>query len=114
MIINSIIFVYFDTTAMPPASSAGDHGPIATSQHCDNRPQPNTSQTAEQAQQQNLVESHTSPSPSAKKGSFFKKNVEDGMDRYYRHIFNFFVIYLYFSYCQENDRFINAHISHNI
>ncbi|XP_026824235.1 protein capicua homolog isoform X2 [Ooceraea biroi] len=67
--------------AMPPASTAGDHGPMATSQHCDTRPQLNTLQTAEQAQQQNLVESHTSPSPSTKKGSFFKKNVEDGMDR---------------------------------
>jgi len=68
-------------TAMPPASTAGDHGPMATSQHSDNRPQTNTSQAAEQAQQQNMSESHTSPSPSAKKGSFFKKNVEDGMDR---------------------------------
>ncbi|XP_067209747.1 protein capicua homolog isoform X3 [Linepithema humile] len=67
--------------AMPPASTAGDHGPMATSQHCDNRLQTNTSQMAEQAQQQNMSESHTSPSPSTKKGSFFKKNVEDGMDR---------------------------------
>ncbi|XP_071650429.1 uncharacterized protein Cic isoform X3 [Temnothorax longispinosus] len=67
--------------AMPPASTAGDHGPMATPQHCDNRPQTNTSQTTEQTQQQNLTESHTSPSPSTKKGSFFKKNVEDGMDR---------------------------------
>jgi len=75
---------------MPPASTAGDHGPMATSQHCDNRPQANTSQTTEQTQQQNLTESHTSPSPSTKKGSFFKKNVEDGMDRYYQYIFDFF------------------------
>ncbi|XP_020282979.1 putative transcription factor capicua isoform X3 [Pseudomyrmex gracilis] len=67
--------------AMPPASTAGDHGPMATSQHCDNRSQINTSQVTEQTQQQNLAESHTSPSPSTKKGSFFKKNVEDGMDR---------------------------------
>lgn len=66
---------------MPPASTAGDHGPMATSQHCDNRLQTNTSQVTEQTQQQNLAESHTSPSPSTKKGSFFKKNVEDGMDR---------------------------------
>ncbi|XP_011878028.1 PREDICTED: putative transcription factor capicua isoform X6 [Vollenhovia emeryi] len=65
--------------AMPPASTAGDHGP--TPQHCDNRPHINISQMAEQTQQQNLTESHTSPSPSTKKGSFFKKNVEDGMDR---------------------------------
>ncbi|XP_070150484.1 protein capicua homolog isoform X2 [Polyergus mexicanus] len=62
--------------AMPSASTTGDHGPI-TSQHCDNRPQTNISQTTEQ----NITESHTSPSPSTKKGSFFKKNVEDGMDR---------------------------------
>ncbi|XP_012530902.1 putative transcription factor capicua isoform X3 [Monomorium pharaonis] len=67
--------------AMPPASTAGDHGPMATPQHCDNRPQTSTSQMTEQTQQQNLTESHTSPSPSTKKGSFFKKNVEDGMDR---------------------------------
>ncbi|KAL0123954.1 hypothetical protein PUN28_006048 [Cardiocondyla obscurior] len=67
--------------AMPPASTAGDHGPMAAPQHCDNRPQTNTSQVTEQTQQQNLTESHTSPSPSTKKGSFFKKNVEDGMDR---------------------------------
>ncbi|XP_076750298.1 putative transcription factor capicua isoform X1 [Xylocopa sonorina] len=67
--------------AMPPTSNAGDHGPL-TSQHCDNRSQTNTSQTAEQIQQQqNFSESHASPSPSTKKGSFFKKNVEDGMDR---------------------------------
>ncbi|XP_076650659.1 putative transcription factor capicua isoform X1 [Halictus rubicundus] len=68
--------------AMPPTSNAGDHGPL-TSQHCDNRPQISTSQTAEQMQQQqqNFSESHASPSPSTKKGSFFKKNVEDGMDR---------------------------------
>ncbi|XP_076636085.1 putative transcription factor capicua isoform X1 [Colletes latitarsis] len=65
--------------AMPPTSNAGDHGPL-TSQHCDNRPQANTSQTTEQIQQ-NFSESHASPSPSTKKGSFFKKNVEDGMDR---------------------------------
>ncbi|XP_011703161.1 PREDICTED: protein capicua homolog isoform X4 [Wasmannia auropunctata] len=65
--------------AMPPVSTAGDHAPMTTSQHCDNRPQINTSQTEQT--QQNLIESHTSPSPSAKKGSFFKKNVEDGMDR---------------------------------
>ncbi|XP_072750573.1 uncharacterized protein Cic isoform X2 [Anoplolepis gracilipes] len=63
--------------AMPSASTAGDHGPITTSQHCDNRLQTNMSQTTEQ----NIAESHTSPSPSTKKGSFFKKNVEDGMDR---------------------------------
>ncbi|KAL6430569.1 hypothetical protein ACFW04_007861 [Cataglyphis niger] len=63
--------------AMPSASTSGDHGPITTSQHCDNRPQTNISQTTEQ----NITESHTSPSPSTKKGSFFKKNVEDGMDR---------------------------------
>lgn len=67
--------------AMPPTSNAGDHGPL-TSQHCDNRPQTNTSQATEQIQQQqNFSESHASPSPSTKKGSFFKKNVEDGMDR---------------------------------
>lgn len=72
---------------MPPTSSAGDHGTMV-SQHCDNRLQTNTSQVTEQAQQQNLTESHTSPSPSTKKGSFFKKNVEDGMDRYYRYVFN--------------------------
>lgn len=71
---------------MPPASNAGDHGPLV-SQHSDNRPQTNTSQTTEQIQQQqqqqqNFSESHASPSPSTKKGSFFKKNVEDGMDRY--------------------------------
>lgn len=67
---------------MPPASTAGDHGPLV-SQHSDNRPQTNTSQTTEQIQQQqNFSESHASPSPSTKKGSFFKKNVEDGMDRY--------------------------------
>ncbi|XP_033330666.2 putative transcription factor capicua isoform X3 [Megalopta genalis] len=67
--------------AMPPTSNAGDHGPL-TSQHCDNRPQISTSQTTEQMQQQqNFSESHASPSPSTKKGSFFKKNVEDGMDR---------------------------------
>ncbi|XP_015429476.1 PREDICTED: putative transcription factor capicua isoform X3 [Dufourea novaeangliae] len=70
--------------AMPPTSNAGDHGPL-TSQHCDNRPQMNASQTVEQMQQQqqqqNFPESHASPSPSTKKGSFFKKNVEDGMDR---------------------------------
>ncbi|XP_029031928.2 putative transcription factor capicua isoform X3 [Osmia bicornis bicornis] len=62
--------------AMPPTSNAGDHGPL-TSQHCDNRSQTSTSQSAEQ----NFSESHASPSPSTKKGSFFKKNVEDGMDR---------------------------------
>ncbi|XP_025993215.1 putative transcription factor capicua isoform X2 [Solenopsis invicta] len=67
--------------AMPPAPTAGDHGPIATPQHCDNRPQTSISQMTEQTQQQNYTESHTSPSPSTKKGSFFKKNVEDGMDR---------------------------------
>lgn len=77
---------------MPPASTAGDHGPMATPQHCDNRPQTNISQTTDQMQQQNLTESHTSPSPSTKKGSFFKKNVEDGMDRYY---INIFLIALY-------------------
>ncbi|XP_053974371.1 putative transcription factor capicua isoform X7 [Hylaeus anthracinus] len=67
--------------AMPPTSNAGDHGPL-TSQHCDNRTQTNTSQATEQMQQQqNFSESHASPSPSTKKGSFFKKNVEDGMDR---------------------------------
>lgn len=67
---------------MPPTSNAGDHGPL-TSQHCDNRLQTNTSQVTEQMQQQqNFSESHASPSPSTKKGSFFKKNVEDGMDRY--------------------------------
>nr|XP_031836030.1 putative transcription factor capicua isoform X2 [Nomia melanderi] len=67
--------------AMPPTSNAGDHGPL-TSQHCDNRPQISTSQATEQIQQQqNFSESHASPSPSTKKGSFFKKNVEDGMDR---------------------------------
>nr|XP_033330666.1 putative transcription factor capicua isoform X3 [Megalopta genalis] len=67
--------------AMPPTSNAGDHGPL-TSQHCDNRQQISTSQTTEQMQQQqNFSESHASPSPSTKKGSFFKKNVEDGMDR---------------------------------
>ncbi|KAG7206273.1 hypothetical protein KM043_003656 [Ampulex compressa] len=66
--------------AMPPTSSAGDHGPLS-SQHCDNRPQTNTTQTTEQTQQQNFSESHALPSPSTKKGSFFKKNVEDGMDR---------------------------------
>jgi len=64
--------------AMPSASTTGDHGPMTTSQHCDNRPQTNISQTTEQ----NIAESHISPSPSSKKGSFFKKNVEDGMDRY--------------------------------
>lgn len=64
--------------AMPPTSNAGDHGPL-TSQHCDNRSQTSTSQSAEQ----NFSESHASPSPSTKKGSFFKKNVEDGMDRYF-------------------------------
>ncbi|EFN68385.1 Putative transcription factor capicua [Camponotus floridanus] len=63
--------------AMPSASTTGDHGPMTTSQHCDNRPQTNISQTTEQ----NIAESHISPSPSSKKGSFFKKNVEDGMDR---------------------------------
>ncbi|XP_032676177.1 protein capicua homolog isoform X5 [Odontomachus brunneus] len=66
--------------ALPPVSNAGDHGPM-TSQHCDNRLQTNTSQASEQTQQQGLAESHTSPSPSVKKASFFKKNVEDGMDR---------------------------------
>ncbi|XP_076675834.1 putative transcription factor capicua isoform X8 [Andrena cerasifolii] len=67
--------------AMPPTSNAGDHGPL-TSQYCDNRLQTNTSQASEQIQQQqNFSESHASPSPSTKKGSFFKKNVEDGMDR---------------------------------
>nr|XP_012147638.1 PREDICTED: protein capicua homolog isoform X2 [Megachile rotundata] len=66
--------------AMPPTSNAGDHGPL-TSQHCDNRPQTSISQATEQMQQQNFSESHASPSPSTKKGSFFKKNVEDGMDR---------------------------------
>lgn len=70
---------------MPSASTTGDHGPITTSQHCDNRLQTNISQTTEQ----NITESHTSPSPSTKKGSFFKKNVEDGMDRY---IFNLYII----------------------
>lgn len=67
---------------MPPTSNAGDHGPL-TSQYCDNRQQTNASQGAEQMQQQqqNFSESHASPSPSTKKGSFFKKNVEDGMDR---------------------------------
>ena len=75
-----IFFCYF--IAMPPTSTAGDHGPLV-SQHCDNRPQTNTSQATEQIQQQqNFSESHASPSPSTKKGSFFKKNVEDGMDRY--------------------------------
>lgn len=64
---------------------------MITSQHCDNRPQTNTSQTTEQMQQQNLTESHTS-SPSAKKGSFFKKNVEDGMDRYYQYIFDLLIL----------------------
>lgn len=83
-----LLFHMFYLTAVPPASTAGDHGPMATSQHCDNRPQINTSQTTEQ--QQNFTESHISPSPSAKKGSFFKKNVEDGMDRYYQYIFNLF------------------------
>jgi len=78
---------------VPPASNAGDHGPMVTSQHCDNRLQINTSQTTEQTQQQNFTESHTSPSPSTKKGSFFKKNVEDGMDRYYINIFfNLFTV----------------------
>ncbi|XP_025157764.1 putative transcription factor capicua isoform X4 [Harpegnathos saltator] len=67
--------------ALPPVSNAGDHGPMI-SQHCDSRPQINTSQSvSEQTQQQSLAESHTSPSPSTKKASFFKKNVEDGMDR---------------------------------
>ncbi|XP_026669551.1 putative transcription factor capicua isoform X6 [Ceratina calcarata] len=66
--------------AMPPTSNAGDHGPL-TSQHCDNRSQITTSQASEVQQQQNFTESHASPSPSTKKGSFFKKNVEDGMDR---------------------------------
>ncbi|XP_076237685.1 putative transcription factor capicua isoform X6 [Calliopsis andreniformis] len=67
--------------AMPPTSNAGDHGPL-TSPYCDNRQQTNPSQGTDQMQQQqNFSESHASPSPSTKKGSFFKKNVEDGMDR---------------------------------
>lgn len=96
-----LLFHFSYLTAMPPTSTAGDHGPMATPQHCDNRP--NTSQTTEQMQQQNLTESHTSPSPSTKKGSFFKKNVEDGMDRYYINIFSIFLSSFY--NCCVNQRF---------
>ena len=64
---------------MPPTSNAGDHGPLS-SQRSDNRSS-SSSQNSEQTSQQNLSESLASPSPSTKKGSFFKKNVEDGMDR---------------------------------
>lgn len=66
---------------MPPTSNAGDHGPL-TSQRSDNRSLNSSSQNTEQILQQNLSESLASPSPSTKKGSFFKKNFEDGMDRY--------------------------------
>ena len=64
-----------------------------TCQYYENRGQTNTLQNTEQQhhhhqlpqqqhyQQQNMVETLASPSPSTKKGSFFKKNVEDGMDR---------------------------------
>ncbi|XP_033211435.1 protein capicua homolog isoform X4 [Belonocnema kinseyi] len=66
--------------AMPPTSSAGDHG-LLTSQRSDNRSLTSSSQNSDQSPQQSMSESLPSPSPSAKKGSFFKKNVEDGMDR---------------------------------
>ena len=65
---------------MPPTSSAGDHGPL-TSQRSENRSLTSSSQNSEQSSQQSMSDSLPSPSPSAKKGSFFKKNVEDGMDR---------------------------------
>lgn len=80
---------------MPSASTTGDHGQMTTSQHCDNRPQTNISQTTEQ----NIAESHTSPSPSTKKGSFFKKNVEDGMDRYIFLIYYINTVILIGSFC---------------
>ncbi|KAK0169787.1 hypothetical protein PV328_010428 [Microctonus aethiopoides] len=65
--------------ALPPTSNAGDHGSM-NSQHFDNRLQKNMSNT-EVHKQAGLSEPLASPSPSTKKGSFFKKNVEDGMDR---------------------------------
>lgn len=67
---------------MPPTTSTGEHGlPVSQQRSDQSRPQGNTSQSSESMQQQNMSESRTSPSPSTKKGSFFKKNVEDGMDR---------------------------------
>ncbi|XP_066597113.1 protein capicua homolog isoform X2 [Prorops nasuta] len=66
--------------AMPPTSNAGDHSALS-SQHSDNRTQANPLQNSETVSQQNLSDVHASPSPSTKRGSFFKKNVEDGMDR---------------------------------
>lgn len=75
--LNSIYFLI----AMPPTPNLGDHGPL-TSQRSDNRSLNSLSQNSEQTSQQSLSESLASPSPSTKKGSFFKKNFEDGMDRY--------------------------------
>lgn len=77
---------------MPPTSNAGEHG-LLTSQHFDNRPQRNTLNTETQQQTGN-IESLASPSPSTKKGSFFKKNVEDGMDRFVK--FNYIIIFFMF------------------
>lgn len=71
---------YTFSTALPPTSNAGDHGSM-NSQHFDNRLQKNMSNT-EVHKQAGLSEPLASPSPSTKKGSFFKKNVEDGMDRF--------------------------------
>nr|XP_050864104.1 protein capicua homolog isoform X2 [Vespula vulgaris] len=68
--------------AMPSTTNTGEHGLSVSQQRSDqSRPQGNSSQSSESMQQQNMSESRTSPSPSTKKGSFFKKNVEDGMDR---------------------------------
>ncbi|XP_063980469.1 protein capicua homolog isoform X3 [Diachasmimorpha longicaudata] len=85
--------------AYPPTSNAGDQG---NSQHFDTRPSTNppiveqqqqpqqqqqqSQQQPQQSQQQQqpqvkLAEPQALPSPMTKKGSFFKKNVEDGMDR---------------------------------
>lgn len=70
---------------MPPTSNAGDHGP-PTSQHSDNRQQQQQQQQQNSIQnfdqlQHNAIEPLAASSPLTKKGSFFKKNVEDGMDR---------------------------------
>lgn len=67
---------------MPPTSNAGDHGPPTSQNSSDNRQQPSNSNPNFDQLQQNSVEPLAASSPSTKKGSFFKKNVEDGMDRY--------------------------------
>lgn len=59
-----------------PTSNAGDQG--SNCQLTDNR-QRNLSNS--ESQPPNSAEPLASPSAATKKGSFFKKNVEDGMDR---------------------------------